>query len=258
MPLVQFDRISAHCGKITLNDPENLNAMGEPMALEFAALIEKLRPESDKLRALIITGAGRAFSAGGNLEMLEKKQALSGEENRMLMLKFYHSFLRILSLNVPLVAAINGHAIGAGLCLAGACDIRLAGEKAKFGVTFTRLGLHPGMGGTYFLPRIVGFSAAAELMLTGRVVDAAEAMRIGLVSRVVADAELQSEAEKAASEIASCGPESVRQVLETLRSGSTSLSSALEHEALCQSINYRSSEFKEGVRAAIEKRPAKF
>lgn len=258
MALVKFDLVAPHIGKITLHDPDNLNAMGEAMAAEFSALVENLRSDHQNVRAIILSGAGRAFSAGGNLEMLEKKQSLSGEENRALMLKFYHSFLSILSLNVPLIAAINGHAIGAGLCVACACDVRLAGEQAKFGVTFTKLGLHPGMGGTYFLPRILGFSAAAELMLTGRVVDAAEALRIGLVSKVVTTENLLEEALKLATEIASCGPESVRQVLATLRSGSQTLAAALEHEALCQSINYRSPEFKEGVRAAIEKRKAAF
>ena len=258
MALVTFDKLPNYCGRITLNDPDNLNAMGEPMAAEFSALVEKLRSEPQPLRAIIMTGAGRAFSAGGNLEMLEKKQNLSGEENRLLMLKFYHSFLGILSLNIPLIAAINGHAIGAGLCVAAACDVRIASDQAKFGVTFTKLGLHPGMGGTYFLPKIVGVSCATELMLSGRVIDSAEALRIGLVSKVVPAADLTAQSEVLANEVASCGPESVRQVLSTLRSGSTSLSSALEHEALCQSINYRSSEFKEGVRAAIEKRKANF
>lgn len=258
MALIKFDQVAPHVGKITLQDPDNLNAMGEAMAAEFSAIVENLRSEKQSLRAIILTGAGRAFSAGGNLEMLERKQALSGEENRTLMLKFYHSFLSILSLNIPLIAAINGHAIGAGLCVACACDIRLAGEQAKFGVTFTKLGLHPGMGGTYFLPRILGFSTAAELMLTGRVIDASEALRIRLVSKVVPNETLLDEAQKLATEIAGCGPDSVRQVLATLRSGSQSLSAALEHEALCQSINYRSAEFKEGVRAAIEKRKASF
>lgn len=258
MALVLFEKFANHTGKITLNDPANLNAMGEEMAAEFSALVEELRPQAHALRALVITGAGRAFSAGGNLEMLERKQQLSGEENRLRMLKFYHSFLGILSLNIPLIGSINGHAIGAGLCVAAACDIRIASDQAKFGVTFTKLGLHPGMGGTFFLPRILGIASAAELMLTGRVVDAAEALRIGLVSRVVPSSDLAAATDTLAGEVASCGPESVRQVLSTLRAGSVSLAAALEHEALCQSINYRSGEFKEGVRAAIEKRKANF
>ena len=258
MALVELSELSSHCLRITFNDPANLNAMGEDMAAEFVALVEKIRVEHSGCRCIIMTGAGRAFSAGGNLEMLERKQQLSEAENQRLMLKFYHSFLGILSLNVPLVAAINGHAIGAGLCLAAACDVRVASDQAKFGVTFTRLGLHPGMGGTFFLPRVLGYAAAAELMLSGRVVDAAEAMRIGLVSKVVPSADLMSQAEALASEIASCGPEANRAVLQTLRAGSTTLAAALERESSCQSLSYKSAEFKEGVRAAIEKRKAVF
>ncbi len=258
MALVEQHDLSSHCLRITFNDPANLNAMGEEMAAEFSALVENLRVKNNACRCIVLTGAGRAFSAGGNLEMLEKKQQLSESENQRLMLKFYHSFLGILSLNIPLVAAINGHAIGAGLCLAAACDVRIASDQAKFGVTFTRLGLHPGMGGTFFLPRVLGYPAAAELMLSGRVIDAAEALRMGLVSRVVPAAELNAQAEGLAAEIASCGPEANRAVLQTLRAGSTTLAAALERESSCQSLSYKSAEFKEGVRAAIEKRKAIF
>lgn len=258
MPLVMLKELSPQCASITLNDPDNLNAMGEEMAAEFAALVEKLRVDGSTYRSIILTGSGRAFSAGGNLEMLEKKQQLSEEENQRLMLRFYHAFLGVLSLNIPLIAAVNGHAIGAGLCLAAACDIRIASDQAKFGVTFTRLGLHPGMGATYFLPRVLGYPAAVELMLSGRVIEAPEALRIGFVSKIVPVATLESEALAIAREISACGPEANRQVLQTLRAGSTSLVAALEREALSQSMSYKSAEFKEGVRAAIEKRKPTF
>lgn len=258
MSLVLYESSEDGVGKITLNDPANLNAMGEGMAKEFSELVSRLRDDKSKPRALIITGAGRAFSAGGDLEMLDRKRSIPGEENRNLMLKFYNSFLSILTLKVPLIAAINGHAIGAGLCVACACDIRVAAEGAKLGVTFTKLGLHPGMGGTYFLPRLIGLAAATELMITGRVIDAAAAHSLGMVSKVLPPAEVVPEAEKIAQEISSCGPESVSQVLETLRGGHVSLSGALEREALCQSINYASPEFAEGVKATMEKRAPNF
>jgi enoyl-CoA hydratase/carnithine racemase len=258
MARVLFEILPKNIGKITLNDPDNLNAMGEDMAAEFRALVAQLQGESRKLRAIILTGAGRAFSAGGNLDMLEAKSRLSGEENRLKMLEFYHSFLGILKLGVPLIAAINGHAVGAGLCLASACDIRVGSDKAKLGFTFTRLGLHPGMGATYFLPRVIGRAAATELLLTGRLIDAEQARAIGLVSSVVSPDATIGEAERIAGEIGACGPESVRQVLETVRGGFAELEQHLEREALAQSVNYNSPEFKEGVRAAIEKRPAQF
>lgn len=258
MALVTYENISKGLGKITLNDPENLNAMGEDMANEFAALIVELKKKAPEYRALILTGAGRAFSAGGHLEMLDKKRSLGGERNRLNMLKFYDSFLCLLSLNVPLIAAINGHAIGAGLCLATACDVRVASDKAKLGFTFTRLGLHPGMGATYFLPRVVGIACASELLLTGRVVEAPEALRIGLVGRITAGEKVLDEAKQIAAEICECGPEATRQLLESLRGTPRTLSDALQREALAQATNYVSAEFAEGLKAAQEKRKANF
>jgi enoyl-CoA hydratase/carnithine racemase len=257
MSLVLYESLSKHVGRITLNDPDRLNAMGEEMAREFSELVQRLRAWSG-LRALILTGAGRAFSAGGDLQMLKGKAELSGEENRKIMLQYYNSFLSILSLQVPIVVALNGHAVGAGLCVAAACDIRVAAKSAKLGLTFTKLGLHPGMGATYSFARVMGYARAAELMLTARVVTAEEALTMGLVGKVVEDTALTQTAEGIANEIAACGPEATRQLLETLRANPTSLSDALQREALAQSINYASKEFIEGVSSAIEKRGAKF
>ena len=257
MALVLFDERTPGVGTITLNDPANLNAMSEAMSHEFAALVISLKARRD-LRAIILSGAGRAFSAGGDLQMLEQKTKKSGEENRQLMHLFYDSFLSIRLLGVPLIAAINGHAIGAGLCLASGCDIRVAAEGAKLGMTFTRLGLHPGMGATWFLPNILGIAAASELLLTARIIESAEAQSIGLVSKVVPAADVISCADAIAKEIISCGPQAVRQLLASLRNRAPTLDAALEREALCQSVNYASDEFKEGVRATIEKRAAKF
>lgn len=243
---------------LTLNDEARLNAMGEPMAEAFRDLVAQLYPRRHELRAVILTGAGKAFSAGGDLKMLERKQTLSGETNRLRMREFYDSFLSLRSLEVPVIAALNGAAVGAGLCVAAACDIRIAARGAKLGFTFTKLGLHPGMGASWFLPRVVGEARAAELMLTARVIDVDEALRIGLVSEVLEPERLMARAYEIAAEIRAGGPEAVRQLLETLRNGATSLDAALEREATCQAINYASSEFKEGVRAVSEKRPARF
>lgn len=257
MKLVQLENPSSSIALITFNDPKNLNAMSEEMAGEFSTLVGELS-KNNGLRAIVLTGAGRAFSAGGDLAMLERKTRLPGEENRRLMLNFYDSFLGILKLNIPLIAAINGAAVGAGLCVASACDIRISAKSVKLGFTFVKLGLHPGMGATYFLPRILGFSSAAELMLTGRMIEADEALRIGLVSKVVDDDKIRDEALAIAQEISQVGAEASRQLLESLRGGNTSLMQALEREALCQSINYASAEFKEGVSAVKEKRRPQF
>jgi len=243
---------------ISFNDPESLNAMSETMATDFRAVVETLRPKAKDLSAIILTGAGRAFSAGGDLKMLDGKRAISGEANRLLMLGFYDSFLSLRELSVPLIAAINGAAVGAGLCVASACDMRIAATGAKLGFTFVRLGLHPGMGATYFLPRVIGHAHAAELLLTGRVIDADYALRIGLVSKVVAPDQVLAEAQLIAAELNEGGPEAIRQLLESIRTPQATLEQALQREALCQAVNYRGEEFAEGVKAVMEKRKANF
>ncbi len=242
---------------LTLNDEANLNAMSDEMAMEFASTIASLQG-STSLRAIILTGAGKAFSAGGHLSMLEAKRSKTAEENRTGMLAFYNSFLCMRELNVPLIAAIQGAAVGAGLCVACACDFRVATETAKLGFTFLKLGLHPGMGATYFVPRIVGPSVATELMVTGRVITAEEAFRLGIVSRVCNGGDLPSVARSIASEILGCGPEATRQLLQTMRGDPLELAQALEREAACQSINYASAEFAEGVASVKEKRSPNF
>lgn len=242
---------------ITLNDEANLNAMSEQMAQEFSAAVRSLASSKDT-RVIILTGAGRSFSAGGHLAMLQAKQTKTREVNHRAMLEFYDSFLSILKLNVPIIAALHGAAVGAGLCLACAADIRIAAEDTKLGFTFLKLGLHPGMGGTFLVPRVIGSSMATELLLTGRIISAAEALRIGLVSRVVERDSLTTEATNVAKEILSCGPEARAQLLETMRADLAGLPAALEREAACQSVNYNSAEFAEGLQAVQEKRPAKF
>lgn len=242
---------------LTLNDEANLNAMSDEMAREFAATIASLKTHK-ALRALILTGAGKAFSAGGHLSMLEAKISKSAEENRKGMLEFYNSFLCMRELNVPLIAAINGAAVGAGLCVACACDFRVASDSTKLGFTFLKLGLHPGMGATYFVPRIVGPSVATELLVTGRVITAEEALKIGIVSRVSPQADVLQAARSIADEILTCGPEATAQLLQTMRGDAAELTKALDREAQCQSVNYSGAEFAEGVCAVREKRSPNF
>lgn len=262
MTLVISENISDQILKITLNDEQRLNAMSEQMALEFANLVSSLKEQiaanKIKPRVVILTGLGRAFSAGGDIKMLESKQQLNASENRIRMLNFYRSFLCLRELNIPLIAAINGSAIGAGLCIASACDIRVCAQNAKLGMTFTKLGLHPGMGATYFLPRLLGQSRATELMLTARIIDAEEALRIGLISSLVPDTEVMNRAISIAYEILACGPLASTQLLSNLREPALSLSDALEREAQAQSANYANAEFKEGIDALKEKRVARF
>ncbi|MHB2018645.1 MAG: enoyl-CoA hydratase/isomerase family protein [Candidatus Xenobia bacterium] len=251
MSRVVFEAPVPGVGRLLLNDPERLNAMGEEMARDFSLMVTSLAQRP--LRALIVTGAGRAFSAGGHLEMLEARKAATLADNRSGMLAFYQAFLAWRELPFPIIAAVNGLAVGAGACLAAACDLRIAGEGSRLAFTFTRLGLHPGLGATWFLPRLVGPGRAAELLLTGRRVDAAEALSIGLVSRVVKDGELSEAAMVLAAQIAENGPEATQQLLNSLRHPATSLSQALQQEATAQAISFGSAEFARGLQAVRER-----
>lgn len=244
--------------QLSLNDAATRNAMSESMAAEFSAHIAMLKARAD-LRVVVLTGEGQSFSGGGHLDMLFEKTKLSQAENERRMMEFYSHFLRIRELAVPVVAALNGHAIGAGLCLALACDIRIASEAAKLGVNFVHLGLHPGMGATYFLPRIVGPAQAAELLFTGRIISATDACEIGLVHQVHAVESFQTELAALTRGLAHAGPAALRAVKASLRmSAADTLEECLQREAKCQAVSYGSAEFLEGISAAKEKRPPRF
>jgi enoyl-CoA hydratase/carnithine racemase len=257
MPLVTCSTDQQQIATITLNDEANLNAMSDEMAREFSSLVTQLKAEG-RVKVILLTGAGRSFSAGGHLEMLDAKRTKTREQNRSGMLSFYNSFLSILELKVPIIAVLHGAAVGAGLCLACAADIRIAADNTKLGFTFLKLGLHPGMGGTFFVPRIVGRSAATELLLTGRIISADEALRIGLISRISSRETVMQDALTIAHEVLTCGPEAQRQLLETMRGDLADLPAALAREAEMQSINYNSPEFAEGLTAVREKRTPSF
>jgi enoyl-CoA hydratase/carnithine racemase len=243
---------------VTLNQPASLNAMGEQMAVDFKQIIDQLNA-SQQARVVILTGAGKAFSAGGDLEMLLQKTKLTADENYRRMRSFYDSFLGFRALRVPVIAALNGAAVGAGLCVACAAHVRVAARSAKLGVTFTKLGLHPGMAATFSLPRIIGAAAAYELMLTGRIISADEALRIGLISQVTDDDAVVDAALAIAREMLQTGPAVTSQLLETLTLAEDDLfEKTLHREASCQAINYAGSEFLEGVQATKEKRKANF
>lgn len=237
-------------GELCFNDPDRLNAMGEEMAAAMREHVSKLL--ESRPRVLILRGEGRAFSAGGDLAMLERKRHLGREENRRLMLEFYASFLNLLELEVPLIAALHGHAVGAGMVLACACDLRVADPATRMGFPFARLGLHPGMGATYFLPRLVGAGAARELLLTGSTVDAPRARELGLINQIASP--VLEAARNMASSLLTGAPEAMRDTLLTLRGDPAELRRALEREAGCQADSYGREEFAEGLRAARAKR----
>lgn len=247
---------------LTLNRPETRNSMTPAMGDEVVRAVEELRADTS-IRVTILTGSGKSFSSGGDLGMLARDAGLAVEGDAPTMAgspkDFYARYLSIRSLPMPTIAAINGHAVGAGLCIALACDLRVAVADAKMGMTFTKLGIHPGMGGTYFLPRLVGNSRACELFFTGRLFDAVEAESMGLLSRAVPREQFESTVQDLAQQIAAAGPVANRMVKKAIyRSERHTLEEALDYEGLQQGITFTTADAKEGVRAIMEKREPKF
>lgn len=262
--LVLVDR-DGDVATLTFNDPDRRNAMTREMGERFAREVAGLCREPG-LRAVVLTGAGRAFSAGGDLGMIEE-QARAGAADpgvarraiRDTMRSFYQLFLSVRDLPCPSVAAINGHAVGAGLCVALACDLRLVSSEAKLGLNFTRLGLQPGMGATWTLPRLIGAARAAEMLYTGRLIDGEEAARLGIASRVLPQGEVLPAAQALAREIAAAAPLAVAGVKRSLeRSERATLEDQLSFEAEVQAACFESSDVHEGLAAARERREPKF
>lgn len=256
-------RLSRDAGIVTLtfNRPESRNAMTPAMGEEMIRAVEEIRSDATA-RVLVVTGEGKAFSSGGDLSMLARDAGLSDESGPTMAgspRDFYNRFLAIRQLPVPTIAAINGHAIGAGLCFALACDLRIAVVEAKMGMTFSKLGLHPGMGATFFLPRLIGTARACELFFTGRIIDANEAERLGILNRVVSRDEFAGAIESLSGEIASAAPIAVRMVKKAIYRGTEhSLDDMLDYESLQQSITFATDDAREGIRAVMEKRSPQF
>jgi enoyl-CoA hydratase len=235
--------------RIRLNRPDKQNAMSAEMGVEFTRAIERVNAHSEP-RVVLLEGAGRAFCAGGDFSLIEGNSKKSSRENLEGMPKFYWSFLSVLRLRVPSIAVLHGATVGAGLCLALACDVRLAATEAKLGANFVKVGLHPGMGGTLLLPRLVGPAKAAELLLSGKLVDGREAERMGLVNRAVPRDELESVALELANSIASAAPIAVMQTKATLvRPLLDALDAQLSREAECQAVDFASDDLREAVEA---------
>jgi enoyl-CoA hydratase/carnithine racemase len=248
---------------ITLNVPTKLNAMTAPLADAFGEIVEKLLDDPSEYGCVVITGAGKAFSAGGDLDWLRLRTSDTPSRNSKIMHDFYNKFLRVRQIPLPVIAAINGHAIGAGFCFAMACDIRIASAKAKLGFTFVGLGLHPGMGATHIIASVAGYETAYRMLLTGDVVSGTEAKELRLCSQVEEDGPTALEAAMSmARRIAAQSPVAVRATVFSLRQKQDmvggSLESALWREADAQSYGYSSSDCKEGIEAVAEKRKPQF
>lgn len=239
---------------VTINRPEVRNAISQAVQAELRSVVEQIR-DDDQVRALIITGAGdRAFVAGADIQRLGDYTAETALQSGMQRL-----FDDVEALNKPTIAAINGFALGGGCELAMACDIRIAAQTARFGLPESALAILPGAGGTQRLTRLVGLGQALDMVLTGRIVSAPEALGMGLVSRVVADGDLISTANEVAETMLAKGPLAVRLAKLVMRTGAdVDQRSGLLVERLAQALLYSSDDKREGVEAFLAKRPASF
>ena len=242
---------------ITLNRPDKLNAFTGTMRED---LLDALRvcEEDSNVRVVVITGAGRAFCAGGDVEFMSGLQKNADVSSfRKLLDAGRDVILQIATMPKPVIAAINGIAAGAGCNLALACDYRIASEQAKLSESFVRIGLHPDWGGTWFLPRLVGRSRALEILMSGRTVDAAEALAIGMVDRVTAD--LATETEKLARTLAAAPPLALAGIKRAVNAAeSNDLRAQLDLETEHQMTCFQSKDGAEGLAAFFEKKPAVF
>ena len=243
-------------GVLTVNRPDKLNALSNELTEELQHLLDEIEKDVD-LRVVVITGAGdKAFVAGADINELVERDALKGRD----VSRFRQAlFARIENLPVPVIAAVNGYALGGGLELALACNIRIASEKAQFGAPEVKLGIIPGDGGTQRLPRLVGLGRAMELVLTGDFIDAQEAHRIGLVNRVVSPDELMENVMTLAKKIASRPPLAVKYAKEAVnRSQEGDTASGYALESYLHALACTTEDKKEGVTAFLEKRKGKF
>lgn len=254
-------KVTNHVGVLTLNRPEAYNAMSDVMRNELRDVIGKISIDSD-LRALIITGEGKAFCSGGDVKLMVSRMesGMEFDERREIFRKDVAAMVKMIyDIKVPVIAAINGGAYGAGVSISLLCDIRIASENAKFGFLFGKRGLIPDWGANFFLPRLIGYSKAIELVTCGKIIDGKEALNCGLINQVVPSDQLMTTAMKVAQTIAEASPSAIMESKAALRLGlRQSMDEALEYEATTQSLCQLSKDHKEGVLAFVEKREPKF
>lgn len=240
---------------LTVSRPDKLNALNAATIAELGQAITEVRGRDD-IAGLIVTGAGRAFVAGADISELAKETAVSA---RMLAMEGQRIFGLFETSPKPVIAAVNGFALGGGCELALACHIRIATEQAKFGQPEVKLGICPGYGGTQRLARLVGKGRALQLLLTGETIDAAEAYRLGLVNRVVAADALMASATEMLRQILANGPLAVAACIEAVNLGlDMSVEGGLALEASHFGLLAATSDMREGTKAFLEKRPAEF
>ena len=246
---------------LILNRPEKLNAIKFPeMPREIGEAVEEVR-QDDEIKVLVITGAGSAFCVGGEIQDFDRiLRENTAEEVRTMVWEANRALFNLKNLEKPTIAAVNGDAVGGGACFAIGCDIILASTKARFGWGFTRIGLSAAdMGATYLLPRIVGMTKAFELLYTGRIIDAVEAERIGLVNKVVSPEQLEAETKELAQSLAQGAVTALNMTKIAVNRGlAADFLSHTEFEAYTQTLCIQTEDFREGVKAFLEKRKPRF
>ncbi|MBC5731373.1 enoyl-CoA hydratase-related protein [Pseudoflavonifractor hominis] len=253
MAFVKFEQ-QGHVGIITIDRPDALNALNSQVLSDLDAVLERVEAE-DEIYVVILTGAGRSFVAGADIGEMK---GFTSSDGKKFGVRGGNVFLKLENLSKPVIAAVNGFALGGGCELAMACDIRLASEKAKFGQPEVGLGITPGFGGTQRLPRIVGVSKAMELILTARVIGAAEAKEIGLVSAVCPPEELMERAMELAQAICANAQIAVRESKRCIRMGmQTDIHTAAAFEAEAFGVTCGTADKDEGMGAFLEKRKEK-
>jgi enoyl-CoA hydratase/carnithine racemase len=245
-----------HVGIITLDRPDNRNSMTPEVLDAFSAASARARADA-AIRALIVTGTGSCFSSGADFKSTLQRE--TGEASHERSYAMYVPFLSLLDIAVPVIGALNGHAVGGGFGLALVCDLRVGALEGKYGANFARLGLAPGMSISYLLPRLVGMARANELLLTGRLVDGTEAERLGILNRAVPTADVMTVALDLARTIASNAPLAVRHTKAAIRRGlALTVREAAMEEAVAQAETVASDDCKEGIAALLEKRTPVF
>ena len=254
--LVKFE-VADEIATVTLDRPDQLNALYGDMRNE---LYDAIAMALGRARVLVITGAGRAFCSGGDVKFMAELRRKNDVESARQLIESGRRIVELLrELPIPTLAAIRGVAAGAGLSLALACDLRIAASDARLGASFSRVGLHPDWGATYFLPRLVGTGMACEMIFTGRMLGAEEALRVGLVNRVVDLAEFPERVSEMARELAEAPPRSVRLAKEAVYDAArASLDQMLDYEEEAQVECFESEDALEGLTAFAEKRRPRF
>jgi 2-(1,2-epoxy-1,2-dihydrophenyl)acetyl-CoA isomerase len=244
---------------LVMNRAERMNALNNELAAALNSTLDRIAKD-DRVQVVVITGAGRAFCAGGDLALIGKGRETGNSQSLEPLLRAgMQAVLKMRTMPQPVIAAVNGAAAGAGMNIALAADIRLATEEASFGQNFARVGLFPDYGGTYFLPQLVGPAKAAELFYTGEMIDAKTALNLGIVNHVIPSAALEKEVMRLARKIAMGPPLAIRAVKNVVYGrDKKALEEALEHEVNQQIRCFLSEDCKEGIQAFFEKRPPNF